>query len=44
MLWLEHYNNGVTPEAQLKLLDRSGEGLGPQSNTGVINVLDLFIG
>ena len=42
MLWWEHYNNGVTPEAQLKLLHHSGEGLGHQSNTGVINVLDLF--
>ena len=42
MLWWEYYNNGVTSEAQLKLLRHSGEGLGYQSNTGVINVLDLF--
>ena len=41
---LEHYNYGVTPEAQLKLLHHSGEGLGHQSNTGVINELDLFLG
>ena len=44
MLWLEHYNNEVTPEDQLKLLDHSGEGLGHQSNKGVIDVLDLFRG
>ena len=43
MLWLEHYNNGVTPEAQLKLLQHSGEGLGHQSNTGVINVEDSLV-
>ena len=44
MLWWEHYNNGVTPEAQLKLLNNSGEGLGHQSNTLVIDVLDVFRG
>ena len=42
MLWWEHQNNRVTSEAQLKLLHHSGEGLGHQSNTGVINELDLF--
>ena len=41
MLWWEHYNNGVTPDAQLKLLHHSGEGLGHQSNKWVINVLRL---
>ena len=44
MLRWEHHNNGVTPEAQLKLVRHSDEGLGHQSNTGVINVLDLFRG
>ena len=44
MLWLEHYNNRVTSEAPLKLLPHSGEGLGHQSNTGVIDVLVLFQG
>ena len=44
MLWWEHNNNGVTPGAQLKLSHHSGAGLGLQSNTGVINVLVLFLG
>jgi len=44
MLCWVHYNNGVTPEAQLKLLHHFGEGLGHQSNTGIINELDLFWG
>ena len=44
ILWWDHENNGVTPEAQLKLLHHSGEGLGHHSNTEVIDVLDLITG
>ena len=39
MLRWEHYNNEVTLEAQLKLKRHSGEGLGHQSNTGVLMYL-----
>ena len=42
MMWWKHDNNGVTPEAQLKLSHHYGEGLGQRSKTGVINVNDLF--
>ena len=44
MLWWEHHINGGTSEAQLKLLRHSGEVLGHQSITGVINVPDIFRG
>ena len=39
MLWLEHYNNGVTPEAQLKLLHHSGESLGHQSEGFLMHLI-----
>ena len=43
MMWSwEHSNNAVTSEAQLKLSSHFDEVLGHQSNTGVINVINLF--
>ena len=42
MLWWEHYDNGATTEAQLKLQHHFGDGFGHKSHTGMINVLDLF--
>ena len=36
---VQDYNDGVTSEAQLKLLCHSDEGFGHQSKTGVIMYL-----